>query len=161
MTAAQRAGIQGYRAPRHLRLALALLALAAVALLALCVQAALRRSTLRRLEAEAERAAGLPEGILARVRGYEKGHLMMVAPRPGGAACCGRYQIRVAALTSPDGEHLCRQARGLAAPFMAAQILDLSRRWCARNPGRCACPWARWNSGDAARLCRAIGGDEV
>ncbi len=168
MTAGQRSQVTGYRRPRYqfasagnmIRAALWALALGAAVGLALVAQGAHRARSLARVERMAEEWHRLPGGLLSRLRGYERGHLDMDAARPRGAAACGRYQIYVRARQSPDGERLCAMAQSPTGAWMAAQLLAESRRWCARNPGRCECPWQNYNSGDAARLCRALGEED-
>jgi len=123
------------------------------------------RPGLRALEAVAEQVKQLPFGILARHRAYERAEASIyLRPWSGGrGAVCGRHQIAVQDITSPDGARLCALARtALGGVAEIARQLDESRRWCAARPGRCACPWARLNMGDQARLCRALapGGDE-
>lgn len=165
MTRAQASQVTRHRArPRYLRAALALGLLGAGVALALAAHAGARPG-LRDVEALAEQVERLPFGILARHRAYERAEASIyLRPWSGGrGAVCGRHQIAVQDITSPDGARLCALARTtLGGVAEIARQLDESRRWCAARPGRCACPWARLNYGDQTRLCRALapGGDE-
>lgn len=108
------------------------------------------RMTLPQLEALAESHHGHPAGLLARVRRYE-GDTDRVYRRRG-VLICGRYQVNAG-----QSWRLCRMARGPAGTWIAAQLLEESREWCAAR--RCPCPEARWNWRDRTALCAALGGE--
>jgi len=122
------------------------------------------RSSQAIIEAQAEAHHRLPDGILSRHRAYERAEPSIYL-RPwsdGRGAVCGQHQISVVDIATPDGARLCALARTPGGgAWEAARQMSESRRWCRRQPGRCACPWARLNFGDQARLCRALSGDET
>jgi len=101
----------------------------------------------------------LPSGILARHRAYERAESSIyLRPWSGGrGAVCGRHQVSVTDITSPDGEGRCRDAQSpVAAQGIAARMLADSRKYCAKS-GKCLCPFERYNPGDAAGICAALG----
>jgi len=117
------------------------------------------RPTQRQIDRMAEAEYGLPRGVLARHRRYERAQRREY-PRPwnsGRGAVCGRHQVLIWDRTSRDGKRLCQLVKGRGgAAWAAAWLMADSRRWCAARPGKCACPEARINFGDQTRLCARL-----
>ena len=141
------------------RAALLCLLLSALTLLALLLVNASRAEgatvhvTLRQVQHQAERYYRLPHGVLRRLARLESTHRDM-APRKDGPGCAvGRYQLQVPSCDPVAMSHL------QGAPvntWAAAAWLAWSRAWCAARPGKCICPWSRWNYRAQGRLCAAL-----
>lgn len=107
----------------------------------------------RQVEHLAERHYQLPRGLLNRVATMESSRRDL-PPRADGPGCAvSRYQLQVPSCGPVEMTHLSRRA---TAAWAAAAWLDVSRKWCAARPGRCPCPWARWNYYRRAKVCAAL-----
>jgi len=104
-------------------------------------------------DTRAEQWYNLRHGLLDDVISYEaSGDVVRKRLRKDGTwfLVCGEFQINCGTSWT-----CCEFARGPGRFFMAAQLLDRSRRKCIKNGG-CACPEAHWNWGDSGDLCRAL-----
>ena len=146
------------------RIALALLSLILATLLALYLansaDSSPRRPTQRQIDRLAEQEYGLPRGLLARHRRYERAQGWKCLERPWNdnrGQVCGPHQVLIWDRTSRDGKRLGRVVRGrLGAAAAGAMIMTRSRAWCAARVGKCKCPWELLNRGDRDRLCARL-----
>ena len=137
------------------RLALVCIALALAIMAYLWVHRseAATRPTIGQVERMAERYYQLPPGVLHRLAQMESSGRDLAPRRDGPGCAVGRYQLQVPSCDPVAMAHL--QGRAVST-WAAAAWLAYSRAWCAARPGRCRCPWARWNMRRQGRVCAAL-----